>query len=402
MLSRLQSDKKTICLGQFGWVLLILIGLISCKNKSTQLNFYKQDTPNNIPMVYEPGFISIKGRLEQGFSISPDYSEIHFGVIGNHDSLNCIYVTVNKINGWTSPEKPGYIGNDSVFFPMYAPDGKTLTFTKRHPNSMQTDLWYCKKNNNKWSDSKRFSDKINSVYREGSSCLSLDNTLYFTTNRDTAFGCCGDIYYSELKDFLYNEAKIVENVNSNFDEEGVFISPNKDYLIIQSWKTEYTTKHDLYISYKKKDGSWTKALRLDTLINSVDLEQRPFVTYDNSYLFFNRFKLDSLYQPVESDIYWVSTQNIFKPFVYNPITEVTIRIGENTDILVPQDYFKDIDDMELDYSFDLNELTWLQFDKDKLTITGIPNQIGEYKLRITAVDNNANAINDMIKIIVTK
>jgi hypothetical protein len=37
-----------------------------------------------------------------------------------------------------------------------------------------------------------------------------------------------------------------------------------------------------------------------------------------------------------------------------------------------------------------------------MTITGKPNQIGEYKLRITAVDNNANAIDDMIKLIVVK
>ena len=139
-----------------------------------------------------------------------------------------------------------------MFFPMYSADGKTLTFTKRHPNSMQTDLFYCKNFNGKWSKSIRFSDSINSIYREGSSCLSSKNNLYFTSNRDTAFGCCGDIYYSAWKDTFYRKAKKVDHVNSHFDEEGVYISPNEDYMILQSWKTEYHTKHDLYISYKKK------------------------------------------------------------------------------------------------------------------------------------------------------
>jgi hypothetical protein len=126
------------------------------------------------------------------------------------------------------------------------------------------------------------------------------------------------------------------------------------------------------------------------------------VTYDNSYLFFNRFKLDSLYQPVESDIYWVSTRKIFKPFVFNPLAEIIIRVGENINISIPQDYFQDIDNKELDYFFDFGELAWMQFDKDRMTIKGIPNRIGEYKLKITAVDNNANAMDNIIRIIVVK
>jgi len=48
------------------------------------------------------------------------------------------------------------------------------------------------------------------------------------------------------------------------------------------------------------------------------------------------------------------------------------------------------------------DIAWLKFDKDKMTITGISNQMGEYKLRITAIDHNANATDDMIKIIVVK
>ncbi|MCP4177038.1 MAG: hypothetical protein GY756_04655, partial [bacterium] len=335
---------------KFIWILIFLTGLISCKNNQQQNDFYGKTIPSSIPLVFELDLISIKGRLEQGFSISPDLNEIHFGVIGNHDTLNYILVTRKKNNTWTTPKKPEYIGNDSVFFPMYAPDGKTLTFTKRHSTSMQTDLWYCEKNNGKWSESKRYSDNINSIYREGSSCLSIDNTLYFTTNRDTAFGCCGDIYYSDIKNSLYDKAKIVDNVNSNFDEEGVYISPNEDYLIIQSWKTDYDTKHDLYISYRRKDGSWTQVLRLDSLINSIDLEQRPFVTYDNSYLFFNRFKLDSQFKPVESDIYWVGTQKIFKPFVYNPLDDIIANVGEIIEITIPNDYFKDIDDKHIKFS----------------------------------------------------
>jgi hypothetical protein len=321
-------------------------------------------------------------------------------VIGNHDTLNYILSTKKKNGKWTKPVRPDYIDNDSVFFPMYAPDGKTLTFTKRHSTSMQTDLWYCELRDGKWSKPKRYSDCINSIYREGSSCLSIDNTLYFTTNRDTACGCCGDIYYSDIKDSSYTRAKIVDNVNSNFDEEGVYISPSEDYMIIQSWKTDFNTKHDLYISYRRKDGSWTKGSRLDSIINSIDLEQRPFVTYDNAYLFFNRFKLDTLFKPVESDIYWVSTQKIFKPFVYNPLYDITAKVGELIEIAIPDDYFKDIDDKQIRLSADLKGIVWLDFNKNKNVITGTPTQKGVYDIVFTAIDKYSNMTTDRIKLTV--
>lgn len=380
--------------------LIYILGLISCKSSTESVDYMGQTHPDSVPVIFAPEIISIKGRLEQGFSISPDFNEIHFGVIGNHDTLNYILTTKKKNDSWTNPVRPKYIDNDSVFFPMYAPDRKTLTFTKRHSTSMQTDLWYCELHNGKWSEPKRYSDSINSIYREGSSCLSIDNTLYFTTNRDTAFGCCGDIYYSDFKDSSYTQAKIVDNINSNFDEEGVYISPNEDYLIIQSWKTGFNTKHDLYISYRRKDGSWSQVFRLDSIINSIDLEQRPFVTYDNAYLFFNRFKLDSQFNPVESDIYWVSTKKIFNPFVYNPLYDITVKVGELIEITIPDDYFKDIDDKQIKLSADLKEITWLEFNRDKNVISGISTQKGDYDIVFTAIDKYSNMTMDRIKLIV--
>lgn len=85
------------------WITIILAGLISCDRQSEPYGFLNQKTPDNIPLIFAPGFISIKGRLEQGFSVSPDYKEIHFGVIGDNDTLNCIYVTIKNKNKWIKP-----------------------------------------------------------------------------------------------------------------------------------------------------------------------------------------------------------------------------------------------------------------------------------------------------------
>ena len=371
----------------------LLIGLFGCKTESKTVIYYGQIAPDSVPKIFAPNEVSLKGRLEQGFSISPDNQEILFGVIGNHDTLNCIYMTSIINDRLTKPIKPEFIDNDSVFFPMFSPDHKTITFTKRNANSMQTDIWYCEKKNDSWSKPKRYPSQINSQYREGSSCLMLNNTLYFTSNRDTLYGCCGDIYRSKFIDDKYDSVERLDNINSIFDEEGVFISPREDFIIIQSWKADYKTKHDLYISYQTKNNTWTNLERLDSSINTIDLEQRPFVTFDNKYLFFNRFALDSNFNAVESDIYWVSTKKIFKPFVYNSMPDTSVRLGHDFNIQIPLDLFKDIDNAILEYSIDLDKnmnTDWLHVDNKKRIVSGFPNQIGDYKITINATDKNGN------------
>ncbi len=377
--------------------------MLQCKWEPEKTTFWGQVAPDSVPVIFAPNEISLTGRIEQGFSISPDGREILFGVIGGNDTLNCIYYSTLKNGKFIKPVKPGFIDDDSVFFPMFSPDNKKLTFTKRHVNSMQTDIWYCAKENNVWSGPKQFPDEINSGYREGSSCLALNGTLYFTSNRDTVHGCCGDIYRSKPVGNDYNNAELVDNINTIYDEEGVFVSPKEEFMIIQSWIADYRTKHDLYISYQTKNNTWTDIERLAPSINTTDLEQRPFVTSDNKYLFFNRFKLDSNFSAVESDIYWVSTKKVFKPFVYNPVPDTMVKLDNEFKIKIPQDVFKDIDDTLIDYSIcvdDGSRADWLHFDNKGLLISGIPCQIGDYTIVIRATDKNRNRSKTSFKLTV--
>jgi hypothetical protein len=383
--------------------LFFAFSMLQCKWGPEKTTFFGQVVPDSVPVIFAPDEISLTGRLEQGFSISRDGREILFGVIGGGDTLNCIYYTTLKKGKFLKPVKPVFIDDDSVFFPMFSPDSKKLTFTKRHVNSMQTDIWFCEKENNLWSGPKQFPDEINSVYREGSSCLTWNNTLYFTSNRDTAHGCCGDIYRSQLVNNDYSCAGLVDNINTIYDEEGVFVSPKEDFMIVQSWIADYHTKHDLYISYRTKKNTWTGTERLNSLINTTDLEQRPFVTFDNKCLFFNRFELDSNFNAVESDIYWVSTKKVFKPYVYNPVPDTMVKLGNEFKIKIPKDLFKDIDDTLIDYSICVDEgsrADWLHVDNKGLLISGIPRQVGDYLITILATDKNRNQSKTSFKLIV--
>jgi WD40-like Beta Propeller Repeat len=64
-------------------------------------------------------------------------------------------------------------------------------------------------------------------------------------------------------------------------DDSPLISPDGSYLLF----TRSQQPAKLYISYPKKDGTWTPGRDLSEIIKS-DISQMPFVTADGKYLFF--------------------------------------------------------------------------------------------------------------------
>lgn len=102
----------------------------------------------------------------------------------------------------------------------------------------------------------------------------------------------------------------------------------------------------------------------------------------------------------ESDIYWVNTQKLFKPFVFNPIGNQTIKIGKKTEISIAKDYFKDIDNEKLEIRLNQENFEWVKFDAEKMNLMMNPKEIGEFELIFTAMDKYSNLTEDKIVIIV--
>jgi hypothetical protein len=158
---------------------------------------------------------------------------------------------------------------------------------------------------------------------------------------------------------------------------------------------------DLYISYRDINNKWIEPQIIDSTINSKDWDRRPFVSIDNKFLFFTRLQIGEK-GLTESDIYWVNTSKLFKPFVYNPLSDKIVQVGVNLEISIPADYFKDINDKQLDLSINQKEFDWIEFDSEKMKLSGLPTMDGEYELTFTAVDKHLNKTEDKIKIKVIK
>jgi len=375
------------------YIIFILL-LSSCisKQKKNNLDYLGQQTPKETPEVFEKGIVSVKNRFEMGFTISPDGKSMAFGVL--HESLEeetCIYI-MNFVDGkWTAPHKMGIPDNNNTFFPMFAPNGTEFYYTKQS-KSFDTNIWSATYVNNKVINPKLLDTIINSSFREAGHGKSEIGNLYFTSNRDLAQKCCGDIYRTSLN----NTVEKVETLSSNFDEESLFLAPDESYIIIQAWKNKFKTKHDLYISYKTKNGLWTTPERLNSKINTKSIEQRPFVSPDKDYLFFSRTSVTQIdgEENYESDIFWVSTKKIFKPYVYNTSFNRNVVYNKSFKINLPKDLFKHINNSDLRYKISLQNNVdipnWIEFDTDLMLLKGIWKPEQQINIEITAIDEFGN------------
>ena len=77
-----------------------------------------------------------------------------------------------------------------------------------------------------------------------------------------------------------------------------------------------------------------------------------------------------------------------------------MQVDEQFEIQIPVDYFKDIDDKELDLRIRPNQLDWLEFDRERMKLSGTPTQPGDFELIISAEDDFLNRTEDRIKITV--
>lgn len=400
----MKFTHKLSCYITFSVVMLFMAGCsLSPRRDNNTLDYMDQIPPGDTPRIFAPGIVSVSGRFDMGFTMSADGSVIAFGIAHESDpSQTNIQFLIRKNGIWTGPNNKLLPDNINTSLPMFGPKGREFYYT-RAVDGGENDLWMGIYNSGKIINNRQLNEAVNSDKREAGHGKTLDGTLYFTSNRDDTRQCCGDIYRTSAID-SYNKPERVYALNSEADEDGLYLSPNEDYIIIQAWKNEFQTKHDLYISYRTSQGSWTTPERLSDVINGPEIEQRPFVSPDNRYLFFSRISIEQHGSKTdyESDIYWVNTEEMFKPYLFNPVN--TFRVNkEEFRTQLPIDLFKDVDDPMLKYSATLADGTPLpesiDFDTDQLIVSGSLSQKSSLTLAIQAQDSYGNKASVHIELI---
>ncbi len=140
---------------------------------------------------------------EGAFSASPDGKYLFFTACGREGGVGrCdIWLTTREGNEWTKPTNLGQPVNSREWEsqPSISADGFTLFFASNRPGGFGgTDIWYCKKRNNEWSNPINLGPEINTAGDEQFPFIHNDGTtLYFTSEGLTGMGK-SDIYLTRL------------------------------------------------------------------------------------------------------------------------------------------------------------------------------------------------------------
>ncbi len=298
-------------------VVLILFAFAACKAQEVQNRdvdfsqlsgpYLGQKPPGMTPELFAPGIITtdaIEGC--SGWGKDMEYFIFQRRIDGRPQ----LYI-MNLNNGiWSAPECLPFGEKYQVGDFTVAPDGETMVFASRisideiEPESEGANIWIVKKTEAGWTEPEHIGLGINTKYHESYPCLAANNNLYFFSRRPGGYGD-SDLYMSR---FIAGEYQAPVNLgpklNTKFHEWDTYIAADESYMIYCSTMPAGLGEDDLYVTFKKQDGSWSELVHMGAEINSDKSENRPYVSPDGRYLFYTSTKRGN------RDIYWVDAKII--------------------------------------------------------------------------------------------
>jgi len=267
-----------------------------------------QTPPGMTPKIFAPGFISTDdGELNSVFT--KNGSEFYFSRRNIPGKPSAIMVT-RMVNGtWSVPQLVNFSGKKDDVDLFITPDGMSMIFCSegdKPPGPVSYpdhDFRISHRTGEKWSDPIPFAKEAASAFEDYYPVVTASGNLYFNSQRSGPG--TNDIYCSKYINHRYTKpVKMPETINTEYREFDAFLTQDEQMIIYSSDRPGGYGWSDLYVSWKKADGTWSAPRNLGETINSEYSEYGASLTPDGKYLFFTSTRNGS------EDIYWVSAKVI--------------------------------------------------------------------------------------------
>jgi outer membrane protein OmpA-like peptidoglycan-associated protein len=202
------------------------------------------------------------------------------------------------------------------------------------------DLFFSVNDMGFWNEAQEFVT-INSIYNEGSACLSKDGKQLFFARCDSpdSKGSC-DIFVADLlpNNLWGNVRNLGDNVNSVFWDSHPSLSHSGDTLFFSSDRRGGFGMTDIYYSTKNKKGEWQPARNIGPIINTRGQEVSPFFHHKFNVLYFSsnghplNFGDFDIYKSYKTSKVWGEPKNI-GPLVNGPGSEYYFTIDSESSLL---------------------------------------------------------------------
>lgn len=167
--------------------------------------------------------------------------------------------------------------------PAVSGDGNTMVYTCEMGE--ENSIYMSQKVSGKWSPPTEITSQLSNQRDISSSSLNYDGTQLFIYKADDFVG---NIYVSNYSDGTWSKImKLNNNINTKYYESHASVSKDGNTLFFTSNRDAGEGGTDIYLSELQSDGTWGPANNLGTSINTPFNEGTPFLTNNDSILFFS-------------------------------------------------------------------------------------------------------------------
>lgn len=262
-----------------------------------------QTPPGDTPIIFAPGLLAYKGEFTANrTAISADGREFYYctnTTWANSDSLKVKYF---KFDGkkWVGP----ILLNERMGQTSFSPDGKTLYFFKGGEGNT---VFKSTRTDTGWSSPTAYIERNYLIY---DFIQTKSGNKYAASNG--TWGNSSDPNSYRFSVMPPSDADTsIRNLGTPLNSPGFnadfFIAPDESYMIISTNETVHY-ECELYISFHKKDNTWTKPKSLGPLINDgLAHRYAQYVSPDGKYLFYTRGETEK-----DCAVYWVRFDGLLK------------------------------------------------------------------------------------------
>ncbi len=265
----------------------------SYDSKSTTLNEKRAPLDS---YFYLARAYMFNNQLEKALNTLETFKKLVLDKVGEGGMENFTYIDQqiqackNAMSNQLSPFRitkkplgPGFNNSALNENPAVSFDGKTIVYTEHR--GVINAIMFSKKIHGKW----QAPIEITALLKAGNDCsscsLNSDGTvlyLYKTDNFD------GNIYSAEYVNGSWNPIKkLNKNINTRFYESHAAISSDGKKLYFTSNRDGGYGGLDIYVSGIDSTGEWGPAKNLGKTINTIYNEDTPFITLNDSLLYFS-------------------------------------------------------------------------------------------------------------------
>jgi Tol biopolymer transport system component len=248
----------------------------------------RSDAPGAVTMLYAPGQLST-GDFELNSSFAPDGRTVYY-TKRSPKAQFWVIVESHLMNGmWSTPTVTSFSGQYNDFDPFVSPDGSRLYYSSNRPANgvpkTDFDIWYVERNGEGWGEPKHVAAPVNTPASEFYPSISRNGWLYFSSDRPGGLGSL-DIYRARPTGDTYVVENLGAPVNSAQYEGDPAISANDSTIFFAgSGRAGGFGDRDIYVSRLQASGEWSTPSNLGRDVNSPTVEFCPILSPDGRYLF---------------------------------------------------------------------------------------------------------------------